>query len=49
MTNKKIKSLLGQNSKMKKTSEYFNTRLFNWNLPAYKSKQGKVICPFANG
>lgn len=39
--------LLTQNSKIKKTSNYFGVRLFNWTLPAYKSKSGKVICPMA--
>lgn len=37
-------NLLTQNSKIKKTSKYFGVRLFNWTLPAYKSKSGKVIC-----
>lgn len=40
-------NLLTQNSKIKKTSKYFGVRLFNWTLPAYKSKSGKVICPMA--
>ena len=41
-------NLLTQNSKIKKTSKYFGVRLFNWTLPAYKSKSGKVICPMAD-
>ena len=40
-------NLLTQNSKIKKTSKYFGVRLFNWTLPAYKSKSGKMICPMA--
>ena len=40
--------LLTQNSKIKKTSKYFGVRLFNWTLPAYKSKSGKLICPMAD-
>jgi len=40
-------NLLTQNSKIKKTSKYFGVRLFNWTLPAYKSKSGKIICPMA--
>ena len=41
-------NLLTQNSKIKKTGEHFGVRLFNWTLPAYKSKSGKVICPMAD-
>ena len=41
--------LLTQNSKIKKTSKYFNTRLFNFGITAYKShKTGRLICPFAD-
>ena len=40
-------NLLTQNSKIKKTSKFFGVRLFNWTLPAYKSKSGKMICPMA--
>jgi hypothetical protein len=40
-------NLLTQNSKIKKTGKYFGVKLFNWTLPAYKSKSGKVICPMA--
>ena len=40
-------NLLTQNSKIKKTGKHFGVRLFNWTLPAYKSKSGKVICPMA--
>ena len=41
-------NLLTQNSKIKKTGEHFGVRLFNWTLPAYKSKSGKIICPMAD-
>ena len=38
---------LKQNSKIKKTSEKFGVRIFNFNIPAYKSTSGKITCPFA--
>jgi hypothetical protein len=41
-------NLLTQNSKIKKTSKYFGVKLYNWTLPAYKSKSGKVICAMAD-
>tara|TARA_R110002110_G_scaffold8815_1_gene43928 strand:+ start:330 stop:932 length:603 start_codon:yes stop_codon:yes gene_type:complete len=41
-------NLLTQNSKIKKTSKHFDVRLFNFSIPAYKSKSGKVICPMAD-
>ena len=41
-------NLLTQNSKIKKTSKYFGVRLFNFSIPAYKSKSGQVICPLAD-
>lgn len=40
-------NLLTQNSKIKKTSKHFNTRLFNFSIPAYKSKDGEITCPLA--
>ena len=40
-------NLLTQNSKLKKTSKHFNKRVFNFGIPAYKSKSGKITCPFA--
>lgn len=40
-------NLLTQNSKIKKTSKFFGVKVFNWTLPAYKSKSGKMICPMA--
>ena len=41
-------NLLTQNSKIKKTSKYFNTKLFNFSIIAYKSKEGEITCPFAD-
>ena len=41
-------NLLTQNSKIKKTSKYFNTKLFNFSIIAYKSKKGEITCPFAD-
>lgn len=40
-------SLLTQNSKLKKTSETLNLRVFNFGIPAYKSASGKLTCPMA--
>ena len=40
-------NLLTQNAKLKKTSIENNARVLNFSLPAYKSKTGKTICPFA--
>lgn len=48
-----IKQILGstklftQNSKIKKTGKELGVRIFNFGIPAYKSRTGKVICPFA--
>jgi hypothetical protein len=39
--------LLTQNSKLKKTSKELGVRVFNFGIPAYKSKAGKLTCPFA--
>ena len=41
-------NLLTQNSKMKKTSLKNNTKIFNFSIPAYKTKSGKITCPFAD-
>ena len=41
--------LLTQNSKLKKTSKALGVRVFNFGIPAYKSKSGKLTCPFAGG
>tara|TARA_R110002110_G_scaffold264257_2_gene479980 strand:- start:2 stop:604 length:603 start_codon:yes stop_codon:yes gene_type:complete len=40
-------NLLTQNAKMKKTSLKNNAKIFNFSIPAYKTKSGKVTCPFA--
>ena len=34
---------------MKKTSIKNNTKIFNFSIPAYKTKSGKSTCPFAGG
>ena len=39
--------LLTQNSNLKKTSKELGVRVFNFGIPAYKSKSGKLTCPFA--
>ena len=41
-------NLLTQNSKLKKTSKHFNKRVFNFGLPAYISRTGKVVCRMAD-
>ena len=33
---------------MKKTSKKFGVKVFNWTLPAYKTKSGKLTCPMAD-
>ena len=40
-------NLLTQNSKLKKTSKTNNKRIFNFSIPAHKTKSGKIVCPFA--
>ena len=40
--------LLTQNGKLKKTSKHFGKRVYNFGIPAYKSKSGKITCPFAD-
>ena len=40
-------NLLTQNAKLKKTSIENNMRVLNFSLPAYKTKSGKTVCPFA--
>jgi hypothetical protein len=45
--NTKTLNLLTQNAKMKKTSKENNAKIFNFSIPAYKTKSGKVTCPFA--
>ena len=41
-------NLLTQNAKIKKTSKENNAKIFNFSIPAYKTKDGKVTCPFAD-
>jgi len=40
-------NLLTQNSKLKKTSKTTGKKIFNFSIPAYKTKSGKKTCPFA--
>ena len=40
-------NLLTQNAKMKKTSKENNAKIFNFSIPAYKTRSGRVTCPFA--
>ena len=41
-------NLLTQNAKMKKTSLKNNSKIYNFSIPAYKTKSGKLTCPFAD-
>ena len=41
-------NLLTQNAKLKKTSKLNNSKIFNFSIPAYKTKGGKLTCPFAD-
>ena len=40
-------NLLTQNAKMKKTSKENKAKIFNFSIPAYKTRSGKTVCPFA--
>ena len=40
-------NLLTQNAKMKKTSKENKAKIFNFSIPAYKTKSGRITCPFA--
>jgi len=40
-------NLLTQNAKMKKTSKENKSKIFNFSIPAYKTRSGKITCPFA--
>ena len=46
---KELKKLLGDsNSKLKKTSEHFDVKIYNFSIPAFNDKlTGKITCPFA--
>ena len=48
MNKQQAKKLLSQNSKIKATSEKLGVNIFNFNIPAYKNKDGKIVCPFAD-
>jgi DNA repair photolyase len=41
-------NLLTQNAKLKKTSKLNNAKIFNFSIPAYKTRSGKITCPFAD-
>jgi DNA repair photolyase len=41
-------NLLTQNKKLKDTSKKLGVKVFNFSIPAYKSKTGKTVCPFAD-
>jgi len=41
-------NLLTQNTKLKRTSKELGVRVFNFGIPAYKTADGKVTCPFAD-
>jgi hypothetical protein len=43
-----MKSILTQNSKLKETSKKLGLRVFNFGITAYKTKSGKLTCPFAD-
>ena len=43
----KTNMLSNGNGKLKKTSKLNNAKIWGFDLPAYKSNTGKVICPFA--
>lgn len=43
-----MKNLITQNSKLKKTSKELKLRVFNFGITAYKTKSGKLVCPFAD-
>ena len=41
-------NLLTQNSKINKTSKHFNAKVYNFSIPAYKTKDNKLICVMAD-
>ena len=43
-----MKSIITQNSKLKKTSKELGLRVFNFGITAYKTSKGKLTCPFAD-
>ena len=40
-------NLLTQNAKMKKTSKENKAKIFNFSIPAYRTRSGRITCPFA--
>lgn len=44
-----MKNIITQNSKLKETSKKLGLRVFNFGITAYKTKSGKITCPFAGG
>tara|TARA_Y100000296_G_scaffold83896_1_gene115901 strand:- start:908 stop:1507 length:600 start_codon:yes stop_codon:yes gene_type:complete len=40
--------LTNNNSKLKKTAKKHDAKIFTFDLPAYKTKTGKITCPFAD-
>jgi hypothetical protein len=40
-------NLLTQNGKLKETSKKLGLKIMNFSIPAYKTKSGKITCPFA--
>jgi hypothetical protein len=43
-----MKNIITQNSKLKETSKKLGLRVFNFGITAYKTKSGKLTCPFAD-
>ncbi len=43
-----MKSIITQNSKLRETSKKLGLRVFNFGITAYKTKSGKLTCPFAD-
>ena len=39
--------LTNSNAKLKKSSKINNAKIFAFDIPAYKTKEGKITCPFA--
>ena len=40
--------LTNSNSKLKKSSKINNAKIYTFDIPAYKTKTGKITCPFAD-
>ena len=43
----KTNILSNNNGKLKKTSKLNNAKIWGFDLPAYKTQSGKMVCPFA--